>query len=160
MKTPRQCPLILPKTYPYAHLGPDVGAPRTRVWLPDPPKNFAVLLGSVVLAVVVPRFFNPEEAAVIREVYDNENAHDVFAEELERALDASAPVIVIEPHRLGDETARWIAVGNCLHKTAVITGIGAVASGNWLCYQYFFCIAGMQICYHLQGEPRPGSFKL
>ncbi|CAB0000122.1 unnamed protein product, partial [Nesidiocoris tenuis] len=74
------------------------------------------------------RFFNPEDAAVIREVYDNENAHDVFAEELERALDASAPVIVIEPHRLGDETARWIAVGNCLHKTAVITGIGAVAS--------------------------------
>ncbi|BES95639.1 transmembrane protein 11 [Nesidiocoris tenuis] len=95
------------------------------------------------------RFFNPEEAAVIREVYDNENAHDVFAEELERALDASAPVIVIEPHRLGDETARWIAVGNCLHKTAVITGIGAVASGlAWPNYPYtwtplaavsFFC---------------------
>ncbi|KAF6207227.1 hypothetical protein GE061_018467 [Apolygus lucorum] len=75
------------------------------------------------------KFFDPEDAHVIREIYDSENAHDVFAEELERALDAALRVIVIEPPRLGDETARWIAVGNCLHKTAVISGLGAIACG-------------------------------
>ena len=42
--------------------------------------------------------------------------------ELDRALDAQAEFIVIEPKTLGDETARWIKVGNCLHKTAVVTG--------------------------------------
>uniref|UniRef100_A0A2K5PPE0 Transmembrane protein 11 n=1 Tax=Cebus imitator TaxID=2715852 RepID=A0A2K5PPE0_CEBIM len=30
--------------------------------------------------------------------------------------------IVIEPTRIGDKTARWITVGNCLHKTAVLAG--------------------------------------
>lgn len=43
--------------------------------------------------------------------------------ELERALEAQAGYIVIEPRNLGDETARWIKVGNCLHKTGVMTGI-------------------------------------
>jgi len=50
--------------------------------------------------------------------------------ELERALEASVPVIVIEPVRLGDETARWIAVGNCLHKTSVLAGLGSVITGK------------------------------
>lgn len=50
--------------------------------------------------------------------------------ELERALDAKCAVIVIEPTQLGDETARWISVGNCLHKTAVISGFGALLSGG------------------------------
>ena len=53
-----------------------------------------------------------------------------FELELERALEASVPVIVIEPVRLGDETARWIAVGNCLHKTSVLAGLGSVITGN------------------------------
>ena len=35
---------------------------------------------------------------------------------------------MIEPSKLGDETARWIAVGNCLHKTAVVTGMMSVAA--------------------------------
>lgn len=40
------------------------------------------------------------------------------------------PVIVIEPVRLGDETARWIAVGNCLHKTSVLAGLGSIITGS------------------------------
>jgi len=36
---------------------------------------------------------------------------------------------VIEPYKLGDETARWISVGNCLHKTAVLAGFGAIVAG-------------------------------
>lgn len=62
-------------------------------------------------------------------MYDSEYAHEAFAMELERALDASCAVIVIEPTQLGDETAHWISVGNCLHKTAVISGLGAIISG-------------------------------
>nr|SVE86488.1 EOG090X0HTT [Daphnia similis]SVE87114.1 EOG090X0HTT [Daphnia similis]SVE88370.1 EOG090X0HTT [Daphnia similis] len=69
------------------------------------------------------------EIAVVREIYDGENAQERFELELERALEAAVPVIVIEPVRLGDETARWIAVGNCLHKTAVLAGLGSVITG-------------------------------
>lgn len=36
--------------------------------------------------------------------------------------------IIIEPTKLGDETGRWITVGNCLHKTSVATGIASIAS--------------------------------
>lgn len=48
---------------------------------------------------------------------------------LENALDAQSPVIIIEPTQLGDETSRWIRVGNCLHKTAVLSAVGCVAVG-------------------------------
>ena len=37
--------------------------------------------------------------------------------------------IVIEPKRLGEETARWISIGNCLNKTAVVTGFGSILTG-------------------------------
>lgn len=68
---------------------------------------------------------------MIREIYDSEFAHQTFAMELERALDAGCCVIVIEPAQLGDETARWISVGNCLHKSAVLSGIGSVVSSKY-----------------------------
>ncbi|XP_067013405.2 transmembrane protein 11 homolog, mitochondrial [Anabrus simplex] len=71
----------------------------------------------------------PDDIAIIREVYDNENAHEAFELELEKALEAGCSIIVVEPSRLGDETARWISVGNCLHKTAVLSGIFAVGTG-------------------------------
>ena len=38
--------------------------------------------------------------------------------------------IIIEPTKLGDETARWIMVGNCLHKTSVLSGLSAIVSGS------------------------------
>lgn len=68
--------------------------------------------------------------AIIREVYDTENAHETFEYELERALEAECTLIVIEPSKLGDETSRWIAVGNCLHKTAALSGLAAIATGT------------------------------
>lgn len=76
--------------------------------------------------------------AIIREVYDSDSAHETFELELERALESGVPTIVIEPTTLGDETARWIAVGNCLHKTAVLAGFGAIVSG-WL-YTLLICV--------------------
>ncbi|EDS34798.1 conserved hypothetical protein [Culex quinquefasciatus] len=65
---------------------------------------------------------------VIREVYETENAHETFELELDKALYAKADYIIIEPTRLGEETGRWIAVGNCLHKTALVSGVASVAA--------------------------------
>lgn len=79
------------------------------------------------------RELDPSKVAIIREVYDTDNAHETFELELERALEAGCNIIVVEPSRLGDETARWIAVGNCLHKTAILSGIGAIATGRYYC---------------------------
>lgn len=50
--------------------------------------------------------------------------------ELERALEAGVSVIVIEPEPLGEETARWIYVGNLLHKVSVYSGLCGIASGK------------------------------
>lgn len=62
-------------------------------------------------------------------MYNDENAHDQFEQELEKALDLECQLIIIEPSKLGDETARWIAVGNCLHKTAALSGLAAIVTG-------------------------------
>lgn len=66
--------------------------------------------------------------SVIREVYDSENAQEAFEALLEKALEARCTYIIIEPTRLGEETGRWISVGNCLHKTAVASGLASIAS--------------------------------
>lgn len=66
---------------------------------------------------------------VIREVYEGDE-NERFEAELEKALEAKVKYIIIEPLRLGDETARWITVGNCLHKTAVVSGIASVVCGS------------------------------
>ncbi|CAG2111689.1 unnamed protein product, partial [Medioppia subpectinata] len=65
--------------------------------------------------------------ALIRDVFDGTD--DLMDTELERALENGIQTIVIEAHRLGEETARWISIGNCLHKTAVMTGIGSILTG-------------------------------
>ncbi|KAG7307607.1 hypothetical protein JYU34_007829 [Plutella xylostella] len=67
--------------------------------------------------------------AIIREVYDSENAHIKFEMELERALEAGVSVIVIEPEPLGEETARWIFIGNVLHQASVYSGLISLAAG-------------------------------
>jgi hypothetical protein len=68
-----------------------------------------------------------EGMAIIRDIYDG--AHELFESELERALEAGLQTIIIEPIRLGEETARWISIGNCLNKTSIITGLGSIISG-------------------------------
>lgn len=59
-----------------------------------------------------------------------QNAHEAFEAELEKALVARINYIIVEPARLGDETARWITVGNCLHKTAVVSGLASIVTGS------------------------------
>ncbi|EPQ11020.1 Transmembrane protein 11, mitochondrial [Myotis brandtii] len=59
---------------------------------------------------------------IVHEIYNGENAQDQFEYELEQALEAQYKYIVIEPTRIGDETSRWITLGNYLHKTTVLAG--------------------------------------
>ncbi|GAB0089873.1 transmembrane protein 11 homolog, mitochondrial [Sergentomyia squamirostris] len=66
---------------------------------------------------------------VVREVYNDGNAQEDFESELERALVARYAYIIIEPPRLGEETARWITVGNVLYKSSVTCGVLSMASG-------------------------------
>ncbi|XP_074867296.1 transmembrane protein 11, mitochondrial isoform X1 [Carettochelys insculpta] len=68
------------------------------------------------------------ECYIVHEIYNGENAQDQFEYELEQALEAQYKYIVIEPTRIGDETARWITVGNCLHKTAVLAGTACLVT--------------------------------
>jgi len=76
--------------------------------------------------------FQRPKVYTIREIYDSENAYENFEQQLERCLAQEYQIIVVEPFKLGDETARWIAVGNWLHKTAVISGFGSlIASFVW-----------------------------
>ncbi|OAD62782.1 Transmembrane protein 11, mitochondrial [Eufriesea mexicana] len=83
----------------------------------------------VTVAAGSPGWDDSSNVAIIKEVYDNENAHETFEYELERALESECSLIVIEPSKLGDETSRWIAVGNCLHKTAALSGLAAITTG-------------------------------
>lgn len=95
--------------------------------------------------------FDPDETAIIKEIYDSENAHEAFGEELERALEAGCKIIVIEPPRLGDETARWIAVGNCLHKTAVLSGLGAIVCGKYCSTSFSDLHFYLYLTFHILG---------
>ncbi|KAL7296542.1 transmembrane protein 11 homolog, mitochondrial [Trichogramma pretiosum] len=84
-----------------------------------------------------------KKVAIIREVYDGENAHENFEYELEKALESECQLIVIEPSKLGDETSRWISVGNCLHKTSALSGILSIITGFiWNDRPYVCCSFG------------------
>ena len=73
-----------------------------------------------------------DDYVIVREIYENDNAAEYFENELEKALEDKVPVIIIEPYNLGEETARWVTVGNCLHKTAVLAGLGCLCTGySW-----------------------------
>lgn len=87
--------------------GPPQLAPRSRLLSPAPPRRLSLAA---------------TDCYIVHEIYSGENAQDQFECELEQALEAQYKYIVIEPTRIGDETARWITVGNCLHKTTVLAG--------------------------------------
>lgn len=67
------------------------------------------------------------DLVIIREIFDG--AHELFENELEHALDIGCPMIIIEPMRLGEETGRWIYVGECLSRASILTGLGSVLCG-------------------------------
>lgn len=67
------------------------------------------------------------ELVIIREIF--EGANELFENELERAFDIACQTIVIEPSRLGEETARWIRVGNYLQRISIVSGLGSMVTG-------------------------------
>ena len=77
---------------------------------------------------------------VIREIYNGVDAQELFENELDRALDAGCDLIVIEPERLGEDTVRWIGLGECLHCTVLVTGSGSVVTSLlWEEKPYIYC---------------------
>lgn len=57
-------------------------------------------------------------------MYDGQDyALNILEEQLENALESQINYIIIEPPTIGDETSKWIQVGNFLHKASVISGI-------------------------------------
>lgn len=90
-----------------ARRGPPSRRPAHGSFLPPPPRRLSLAA---------------TDCYIVHEIYSGENAQDQFECELEQALEAQYKYIVIEPTRIGDETARWITVGNCLHKTTVLAG--------------------------------------
>lgn len=66
--------------------------------------------------------------AVIREMYNGLDAQELFETELDKAIEAGIDVIVIEPRKLGEETARWIGFGSCLSQTAFVAGSGSIVT--------------------------------
>ena len=67
------------------------------------------------------------EYAIIRGSSDDEDDEDEYLEEqLEDALDDRLQYIIIEPEKIGNETTKWIQIGNFLHKNGVLSGLGSV----------------------------------
>lgn len=72
---------------------------------------------------------------VIHDLEDEEGGEEgreMLECQLELALEKGFFVIVVEPVWLGDQTVRWIQVGNFLHKSAVLASLGALVSFPFL----------------------------
>lgn len=65
---------------------------------------------------------------VIREIYESENSIGTFLMQLERALHSKYKYIVIEPLGLGQETGRWIMLGNILSRLSVASGLVSITT--------------------------------
>ena len=72
---------------------------------------------------------NDHSYYIVREVYENDSAVQRFENELDVALDRGYEVIVIEPSRVGKETARWISVGRWLRYTAMTSAVSCLVIG-------------------------------
>merc|ERR1712223_590391 len=67
-----------------------------------------------------------EDLVVIREVYDSDNAQEIFELELEKALQTGCKTIIIEPTALGEDTERWLSYGYYLYSSSLLTGLSSV----------------------------------
>ncbi|XP_062588602.1 transmembrane protein 11, mitochondrial-like [Saccostrea cucullata] len=60
---------------------------------------------------------------------DNPDEQEKLETELELAFQRQVAHIIIEPFTLGKDTARWIKMGNFLHKSCVVSGIISLITG-------------------------------
>ena len=65
---------------------------------------------------------------VIKEVYENGASCEYFESQLEFAIDSKINTIIIEPTKLGRETASWIALGDWIKWLSITTGLGSLVS--------------------------------
>jgi len=109
----------------------------------------------------VPPAVGSDSCVVIREVYENGLATEYFALQLDYALDAGAQVIVIEPSRLGRETAQWLAIGTGLRRTAIsawsLSLLAATLRRDGVCLCCAATAAAMATVYAVSWRPDPCS---
>lgn len=104
-------------------------------------KQFIVWICTYINLYLFSTIFSPldcaeeeaeEECHVINEADDPDLdegfTKELYDLELEHALSFHYSMIVIEPKALGDQVSRWIRVGNFLHKTSVVCGLGCLFS--------------------------------
>jgi len=60
--------------------------------------------------------------------HEHSDSKEALECQLEYALEKCYPLVVVEPFWLGNETVRWIRVGNFLHKSAVLATLGALVT--------------------------------
>ncbi|KFD45014.1 hypothetical protein M514_14109 [Trichuris suis] len=65
---------------------------------------------------------------IIDDIFPRDNNFDSFNAmvQLDKALEEKCPIIVIEPKTLGEQTSRWIEIGNMLHRSSVLLSIGSI----------------------------------
>ena len=93
---------------------------------------FLFITDSNVAFVYIIFYSEPESKAkftIIRDLYNTGHyAIEILEEHLENALESQVEHIVIEALQVGDETSKWIQVGNCLHKLSVLSGLSCLLS--------------------------------
>jgi len=117
------------------------------------------------VSVAVPRPVPPAIASdgcvIIREVYENGLASEFFALQLDYALDAGAPVIVIEPSRLGRETSQWLSIGAGLRHAALsacsLSLVAAALRQDGACLLSATAATALATVYALSWRPDPCS---
>lgn len=67
-----------------------------------------------------------QPSPIVGVINDGDFPPEYFEQELEKALENNCDIIIIEPARLGEETAHWIYAGNLLHGIAIISGIPSI----------------------------------
>lgn len=116
---------------------------------------------SAVVPRPVPPAVGSDGCVIIREVYENGLASEFFALQLDYALDAGAPVIVIEPSRLGRETVQWLAIGTGLRHVALsacsLSLIAAALHHDGTCLFSATAATALATVYAVSWRPDPCS---
>uniref|UniRef100_A0A5S6PZA5 Uncharacterized protein n=1 Tax=Trichuris muris TaxID=70415 RepID=A0A5S6PZA5_TRIMR len=70
------------------------------------------------------------QIAIIDDIFPRDNNFDSInaMAQLDKALEEKYPIIVIEPKTLGEQTSRWIEIGNMLHRSSVLLSIGSIVT--------------------------------
>uniref|UniRef100_A0A915KX31 Uncharacterized protein n=1 Tax=Romanomermis culicivorax TaxID=13658 RepID=A0A915KX31_ROMCU len=70
----------------------------------------------------------PLRIRVVQEIFNEDDVgmHEYNLEQLDMALEDKSQIVVIEPKRLGDQTKRWIKMGNFLSQLVTVSGLSSL----------------------------------